>query len=163
MLCDDLTRMHAEVGHLRHAPCAATVCRQAASRFLHNIPASTRWQVVNTIAHRSSVIGKTPMFSLRRTHLHQLVGVPEVAPVLGPKVAELLLSTRWGPARCKDVIRVLECLKHREPAGTQRASQKHRSSNDCVQARQSTRAQSGAASASAAHTTTCEAKRESLK
>jgi hypothetical protein len=69
-VCDDLTRMHAESAicamHLALQP---SVCRQAASRFSHDIPASTRWQVANTIARGSSVIGKTPMLTQRHTSI----------------------------------------------------------------------------------------------
>jgi hypothetical protein len=61
------------------------------------------------------------------------------------------------------MIRVLERLKHREPAGVQRTSQKHQRSDECAQARQNARIQSGAASASAAPATTCEAERESIQ
>jgi hypothetical protein len=79
----------------------------------------------------------------------------------------VLGSKAVGPAgkyrAFKDVIRILERLKHFEPAGARRASLKYRFSDECEQAGQIALAQSNATSPSAVPTVAREAKQEPLQ
>jgi hypothetical protein len=68
---------------------------------------------------------------------------------------------RPSTARRKNVIRVLECLEHREPACSKRSSEEKRGSDERAQARQIARAKSWWRGATS--TAPCKAKRKSLK